>query len=480
MKKLHRTNLILIWSCTVCLTVFSLAKGMSTETAIKVIAMVASSIVATGFYVSKASDVVKGSGITSIIGIATIIASFAAGGSDITFAVSYAALGMTLIYFNKKIILAYLCIYIPLCIVACLIDPKYILGEHATMALALENLFIYCILGTLMMITTNRGGKLIDSSNKLLDDITKQTSKTSSVISELTQSMSESSQSIGSLAENIRTISDVTVQMDQSTSRMTSSADSLNLMLKDTLSALSQNVQLNKELEARFNEVGSAIENGNQGATEVKSILDIMFDTVLSSSRATEELLAKIANVDLILSDINQIARKTNLLSINASIEAAKAGEQGRGFAVVANEIRSLAKESSEASQSIQDILSELSTRVDDVSKKTSAGTKSAVEGIESMKKLMHDLSTVKDTNDIAAKVVSEETRTNDIVSAKFEAVSADIAGMLENVFSMGDNLKAVAEDIFEQSNSVNLINQAITKMETVTMSLSKSIESID
>lgn len=477
MKKLHRTNLIIIWACTICLTIFSLSKGMDIQAAIKVGAMVVASIIATGFYVSKANDVIKGSGITTIIGIATIITSFASGGSDITFAVSYTALGMTLIYFNKKIILAYLCIYIPACIVACIIDPKYILGPNATMTLAIENLFVYSILGMLMFITTNRGGKLIESSNMLLKEIKENANKTNSVISELTQSMSESSQSIGSLADNIQTISDVTAQMEHSTTEMTASAGSLDTMLKDTLHALSQNVELNKELETRFLEVATAIDNGNQGATEVKSILDIMFDTVLSSSRATEELLLKIANVDMILADINQIAWKTNLLSINASIEAAKAGEQGKGFAVVANEIRSLAKESSEASQSIQDILTELSTRVDDVAKKTSAGTKSAVDGIESMKKLLFVLSTVKETNDIVARVVSEETRTNDIVSSKFEAVSSDITSMIENVFSMGQNVKSVAGDILEQSNSVNCINQEISKMETVTLSLSKAIE---
>ena len=476
MKRLHRINLIIIWVCTTCLTVFSLSKGANTEAYIKVGSMIFASIIATVFYISKANDVVKGSGITGIIGVFTLVASFAAGGSDITFAVSYAALGMTLIYFNKQIILAYLCIYLPACIIALIIDPKYILGPGATMILALENVFIYGILGALMVITTNRGGKLIESSERLIREIRKNADETNTVIAELTSSMTESSSSIGSLANKISTINEVTSQMELSTNEMNTFAESLDKLVKDTLQALSQNVELNKELETRFSEVALAIEAGNEGANEVKSILDIMFDTVLSSSRATEELLSKIANVDLILVDINQIAWKTNLLSINASIEAAKAGEQGKGFAVVANEIRSLAKESSESSQGIQDILTELSHRVDDVAKKTSAGTKAAVDGIESMKNLLEALKKVKETNDRVAHVVSEETQTNDEVSSKFEAVSEDMSSLISNVFKMGQNVKSVSGDILEQSSSVVRISEEISKMESVTMGLAKKI----
>ncbi|NLV87016.1 MAG: hypothetical protein GX025_07340 [Clostridiales bacterium] len=472
MKKLHRINVTIIWVCTICLSVFSLSKGANTEAYIKVGSMIVASIIATGFFVSKANDIIKGSGITSIIGVFTLVASFAAGGSDITFAVSYAALGMTLIYFNKQIILAYLCIYLPFCVVAIIIDPKYILGANATTVLAIENVFIYAIVGVLMIITTDRGGKLIESSEELFQRICKNNDETKDVVTELTSSMTESSHNIGSLADKISNISDVTSQMEGSTNELNSFAGSLDNLVKDTLQALSQNVELNKELEERFSEVALAIEAGNDGANEVKAILDIMFDTVLSSSRATEELLSKIENVDMILNDINKIAWKTNLLSINASIEAAKAGEHGKGFAVVANEIGSLAKESSESSKGIQDILTELSQRVDDVAKKTAAGTKSAIEGRESVENLLEALQKVKDTNDRVAQVVSEETRTNDEVSSKFEAVSEDMSDLISNVYMMGQNVKSVSADILEQNSSVVRIREEISKMESITAGL--------
>ena len=162
------------------------------------------------------------------------------------------------------------------------------------------------------------------------------------------------------------------------------------------------------------------------------------------------------------------------MLSINASIEAAKAGANGKGFAVVANEIKSLADESSESAKGIQQIITELTLQVDDVAAKTSAGTKSAIAGMESLEKLLVILDDIKNTNDIVANVVLQETQTNDDVNNKFESVSSEISNLVTDVMSISESIEAVSADIYKQNKSVKNVNEEIGKMKAVANSLNK------
>lgn len=478
MKKLHKINVIILWICGVLMISFlTISAGFVGAVIKSDIGMIIGLLIITTLYFSRANDIIKGTGITVIIAIACLAVSIAGGGNAATFIISFIVMGMALLYFNKTIIISFLAIYIPICLAACIINPAYIAGPGASLKICIEYIFAYTVVGILMVIATNRGGRLIASSDKMLCRIKEDAQTTSNVIQQLDVSMEQSSQNIGSLTEQIQEITDAAFEMETLTKAMNNSANALNSLVSDTVCSLNQNVVLNKEMEKKFEEVGIAVANGNDGAYNVKNTLDSMKDTVLAAGEATEILLSKIFSVNRILKEINKITMRTNMLSINASIEAAKAGEHGKGFSVVANEIKSLATESSESAKDIQQIITELSMQVDDVAKKTSAGTKSAIAGMESMERLLVTLEEIKSANDIVANVVLQETQTNDDVNIKFETVSAEIGNLVSNVISISDSIEAVSADIHKQNNSIKNVNEEIGKMKTVTMGLNRSEE---
>ncbi len=475
MQKLHKINVIVLWICAVLMIAFiTISSGLIRPTVISDIGMAIGIVIITILYFSKANDIVKGTGITVIIAIACLATSIAQGGNDATFILSFIMMGMALLYFNKTIIISFIAIYIPICLVAGIINPVYVSGPGATMRLCIEDIFAYTVVGILMIIATNRGGRFLASSDKMLSKIRDDAKTTGDVIAQLNVSMEESSQNIGSLTEQIQGVSDATHEMETLTKSMNSSASALGTLVSDTVEALDQNVVLNKEMEKKFQEVGVAVANGNDGATKVKITLDSMKETVSAAGEAADILLSKISSVNVILKEINKITMRTNMLSINASIEAAQAGVNGKGFAVVASEIKSLADESNESAKGISQIITELTKQVDDVAAKTAAGTKSAIAGMESMETLLITLDEINSANEMVANVVMQETQTNETVSSKFEMVSSEIGGLVADVISISDSIKSVSADIYRQNDSIKNVNREIGKMRSVTMSLNR------
>lgn len=133
---------------------------------------------------------------------------------------------------------------------------------------------------------------------------------------------------------------------------------------------------------------------------------DISKNIANSIMSSTDDLLASVAEIQKFAQDIQNISTKTNMLSLNASIEAARSGEAGRGFAVVAEEMRKLANDTKESSVKILDVLNGLVNSVTKMNDDLSEQEKTQTQQLESTQNLVDAVSDIETTtHEILGKI---------------------------------------------------------------------------
>lgn len=137
--------------------------------------------------------------------------------------------------------------------------------------------------------------------------------------------------------------------------------------------------------------------------SSVKTSSDIS-DRTTETTKLIEMLTEQADNIQSIVSTIKSIADQTNLLALNAAIEAARAGEQGRGFAVVADEVRQLASRTTESTKEISDVVS----NNQDVTRNVQEGINAVSEFVEKGRSQINEIETVMHDIQLGAKNVSE------------------------------------------------------------------------
>lgn len=195
-----------------------------------------------------------------------------------------------------------------------------------------------------------------------------------------------------------------------------------------TVEEVSRNAQ---EASSAANSTNDEANRGMSIAQEAKSEIDILVSDVEKAADVIGRLESESENIGVILDVIKNIAEQTNLLALNAAIEAARAGEQGRGFAVVADEVRTLASRTQQSTEEIETLIGRLqngareSVGVMEVAlKKGRDGSEHVDKTVVALNSILASIRTINDMNAQIATAAEEQTQVANDINEKVVAIS--------------------------------------------------------
>ncbi len=310
---------------------------------------------------------------------------------------------------------------------------------------------------------------------------------------ELASNMTETASAINQISANIDGVKQQALTQAASVTETASTIEEivrtikqLNTSIETQAASVAESSASIEQMVANIASIGQTLEKTDDAIKELTAATGDGKDTLVTSNSVTQKIAEESGSLMEASSVIQHIASQTNLLAMNAAIEAAHAGEAGKGFAVVADEIRKLAEDSATQGKTITATLKNLSGEIETLSasSKTVEEKFNAIFNLaEQVKEMSARLTAAMREQENGSKEVLIAIKNINTVTTEVQAGSEEMLkggeGVAEEMRKLDDLTRVITESMNEMASGAVQINNAVQEVNEITQKNKRSIESL-
>jgi len=401
--------------------------------------------------------------------VISIVSIFSGSSFGDDFILYLAAIGMSGLFLRPQYPQIQLVVADFLLVIQCICAPQKIgaMGQFI-MCVALFNLA-----GVLFMLVVARGRSFILESRA-------RTKEMERVIEQLAIINTELNKNFESTQNRISDINKANSQVEFRTHELIDDSGNITVSVNDTMSTCNEAIE---HINLCRNQIHGLLENIQHFESVLKeneSNIGTMSSQILSikdSAYATNEVFDGIQQqmdeIVAVVEQLKSIASSTNMLSLNASIEAARAGAAGAGFAVVAEKVQQLAIDSNKCSNLVEEIVSNMATQVDRTRQQMTESTENVDSSLTSIKALNNGFNELLTSFATLYENIEEHDSSVNTLSSSFDMIQDSVSNMADysekNQSSINDivaSIKVYGSNVEQMEQDTEIIRQLVISME--------------